>query len=142
MKSTVTAELELWCVEPRQTIPAMLASLSYSREDPYAVRLAFLVGLDKPIEWTFARDLLSMGMAGREGIGDVRVWPSAGSAGGAPGSVLTIELRSPFGRARFETPVKEISDFLFHTRQIVPAGEESEHLDFESELADVLCQGL
>jgi hypothetical protein len=140
MKGTVTAELELWCVEPRQTMPPMLASLSYSREDPYAVRLAFYVGLDKPIEWTFARDLLSDGLAGREGIGDVRLWPSMGSASGTPGSVVNIELRSPFGKARFEAPAKEISDFIYRTRQIVPAGAESQHLDFDSELADVLCQ--
>jgi hypothetical protein len=141
MSSTVTAELELRCVFPPQTAPPLLASLSYSREDPYAVRLAFHVGLDKPIEWTFARDLLSMGIAGCEGIGDVRVWPSTGSEGDEPASAVNIELRSPFGKALFEAPVKEISDFVSRTHRIVPAGEESEHLNFESELTDVLSQG-
>ncbi|WP_300605859.1 SsgA family sporulation/cell division regulator, partial [Trebonia sp.] len=110
------------------------------REDPYAIRIAFHVGLDEPVEWIFARDLLSTGIETREGLGDVTVWPSAGSEGGAPGSVLNIELSSPFGQAHFEAPVKEISDFLRKTYQIVPAGKESDHVDVEAELNDLLRQ--
>jgi hypothetical protein len=136
--STVSAELGLRLVVPQQTIVPLVASLYYSREDPYAIRIAFHVGLDEPVEWIFARDLLAMGIEGREGLGDVHVWPSAGSEGGAPGSVLNIELSSPFGQAHFEAPVKEISDFLRRTYQIVPAGEESDHVDVESELNNLL----
>ena len=142
MSSTVTIELELRCVVPKQPVPPIPASLLYSREDPYAIRLAFHVGQDKPIEWTFARDLLAMGIAGYDGIGDVRVWPSAVTEGGAPGSVLNIELYSQFGQTHFEAPVKEISDFLHRTWQIVPTGEESDHLNFEPQLTDLLRQGM
>ncbi|HSZ51559.1 MAG TPA: SsgA family sporulation/cell division regulator, partial [Caulobacteraceae bacterium] len=67
-------------------------------------------------------------------------WPSAGSQGGLPGIVLNIELSSPFGQAHFEAPIKEISDFLRRTYQIVPAGEETDHVDVEAELASVLRQ--
>ncbi len=136
--STVSAEVGLRLVVPQQTIVPLVASLFYSREDPYAIRIAFHVGLDEPVEWIFARDLLSMGIEGREGIGDVHVWPSGGSEGGAPGSVLNIELSSPFGQAHFEAPVKDISDFLRRTYQIVPGGEESDHVDVETELTDLL----
>ncbi len=138
--STVSAELGLRLVVPQQTIVPLVASLFYSREDPYAIRIAFHVGLDEPVEWIFARDLLSMGIEAREGMGDVHVWPSAGSEGGAPGSVLNIELSSPFGQAHFEAPVKEISDFLRRTYQVVPAGEEGDHVDVEAELTDLLRQ--
>lgn len=136
--STVSTELELRVVSPRQTPLPLPASFSYSREDPYAVHVAFHVGEGKSVEWTFARDLLSMGIAGREGLGDVRVWPSAGPEG----SVLNIGVRSPFGEAHFEAPTNEILDFVRRTCQIVPVGEESDHLDFESELTDLLSRGV
>jgi hypothetical protein len=57
-------------------------------------------------KWIFARDLLSRGIQGRQGVGDVQVRPSPGPAGGESGSVLNIELISPYGQARFETPAR------------------------------------
>jgi hypothetical protein len=135
--STISTELGLRLVVPRQTIVPLVASLYYSKEDPYAIRIAFHVGLDEPVEWIFARELLSSGIEGREGLGDVVVWPSA-SAADVPGDVLNIELSSPFGQAHFEAPIKEISDFLQRTYAIVPAGEETDFVDVESELAELL----
>ncbi len=136
--STVSAEVGLRLVVPQQTIVPLVASLYYAKEDPYAIRIAFHVGLDEPVEWIFARDLLSMGIESREGLGDVVVWPSAGSEGGAPGSVLNIELSSPFGQAHFEAPIKEISDFLERTYGLVPAGDETDFVDVEAVLTDLL----
>jgi Streptomyces sporulation and cell division protein, SsgA len=98
------------------------------------VSVEFEVGLDKPVVWIFARDLLAMGLVGRAGPGDVTVWPSADSEGG----VLHIELSSPFGHAHFAAPAREISDFLYETYQIVPSGEESQHMDVDGELNDLL----
>jgi hypothetical protein len=138
--STVSAELGLRLVVPQQAIVPLMASLFYSREDPYAVRIAFHVGLDEPVEWIFARDLLSTGVEDRQGLGDVQVWPSAGSEGGTPNSVLNLELSSPFGQAHFEAPVKEVSEFLGRTYQIVPVGQESDYVDVEAELTDLLRQ--
>lgn len=138
--SMVSAELGVWLVLPEQTTVPLAASLVYSREDPYAVRIAFHVGLDEPIEWIFARDLLFTGIEEREGLGDVTVWPSARSAGGGPGSVLNLKLSSPFGHAHFEAPARSISDFLCRAYQLVPAGEESKHIDVEAGLEDLLRQ--
>ena len=87
--STVSAEVGLRLVTTPQTIVPRTGSLFYSRQDPYAVRIAFHVGLEEPVEWIFARDLLSRGI---QGIGDVQVRPSPGPAGGELGSVLNIEL--------------------------------------------------
>ena len=139
---TVSTDLVLWLVAPQQTARALVARFIYSREDPYAIRAAFHVEQDKLVEWVFARDLLSMGIKGREGLGDVTIWPSAGPGVGASGRVLNIEISSPFGRAHFEASVKEISEFLRHTHQIVPPGEESELMDIESELTDLLRRGV
>jgi len=138
MSTTVSAELELQLVASHRKIVPLAVSLFYFSDDPYAIRVAFHEGGDGPVEWTFARDLLSMGLQEREGPGDVTVWPSAGSDGGAPGSVLNIELSSPFGSAHFEASASRVSDFLRRTYQIIPAGEESEHIDFATGLRDLL----
>jgi Streptomyces sporulation and cell division protein, SsgA len=71
--STVSAELGLRLVTTPPTIVPLTGSLFYSRQDPYAVRIAFHGGLEEPVEWIFARDLLSRGIEGRQGIGDVQV---------------------------------------------------------------------
>jgi hypothetical protein len=136
--STVSAELGLRLVVPQQTVVPLVASLYYSKEDPYAIRIAFHVGLDEPVEWIFARELLSKGIQGREGLGDVVVWPSDTSADGEAGSVLNIELSSPFGQAHFEAPIDEIADFLKRTHDVVPAGDETDFVNVEAELNDLL----
>ena len=123
----------------------------YSGDDPYAVRMAFHVGTDEPVEWIFARDLLAAGIESRQGEGDVQVWPSLMSCaddddldmtgpqeGG--GKVLNIELSSPFGQAHFEAPAQAMSAFLQRTYQIVPAGQEGRYIDIETELNDLLRQ--
>ena len=62
--STVSAELGLRLVTTPQTIVPLTGSLFYSGQDPYAVRIAFHAGLEEPVEWIFARDLLSRGIQG------------------------------------------------------------------------------
>ena len=48
--STVSAEVGLRLVTTPQTIVPLTGSLFYSRQDPYAVRIAFHVGLEEPVE--------------------------------------------------------------------------------------------
>jgi sporulation and cell division protein SsgA len=147
--TTISAELGLRLVVPQQTIVPLVASMYYSGSDPYAVRMAFHVGTDEPVEWIFARDLLAAGIESRQGEGDVQVWPSSASCaeGDDPGvtkhaetggKVLNIELSSPFGQAHFEAPAQAMSAFLKRTYQIVPAGRESRYIDIEAELNDLL----
>jgi Streptomyces sporulation and cell division protein, SsgA len=142
--TTVSAELGLRLVVKEQTIVPLVASLYYSGSDPYAIRMAFHVGMDEPVEWIFARDLLAAGLQSREGAGDVRVWPSAAAdaddESGVDGDVLNIELSSPFGQAHFEAPVEEMQEFLQRTYRIVPAGNEGDFVDLEGELNDLLSQ--
>ncbi|HEY6790164.1 MAG TPA: SsgA family sporulation/cell division regulator, partial [Trebonia sp.] len=65
--TTASAELAFRLIVPQQTVVPLVASLHYSSADPYAIRVAFHVGLDEPVEWTFARDLLANGLKGRDG---------------------------------------------------------------------------
>jgi sporulation and cell division protein SsgA len=142
-RTAVSAELGLGLVGPERTIVPLMASLSYSCQDPYAVKIAFHVGTDEPVEWTLARDLLAAALHSREGIGDVQAWPSAASGDGVPGigqKVLNISMTSPFGHAQFEASAAAVDSFLAQTYQVVPDGHESDFMDFDAELTELLSQ--
>ncbi len=158
ISATVSAELGLRLVAAEQTIVPLVASLHYSGSDPYAIRMAFHVGPEDPVEWIFARELFADGMTTPEGNGDVQIWPSvaesedansdAGNnagydAGGQtcePLSVLNIKLSSPSGEAHFEAPTDAIANFLDRTYGIVPMGRESAAIDIDGELSSLLGQ--
>ncbi len=147
-RTAVSAELSLGLVRPEHTIVPLMASLHYTRQDPYAVKMAFHVGTGEPVEWTLARELLAAALHSREGIGDVQVWPSAASgdpeAGGegtASGhGIVNIAMTSPFGHAQFEAPASAIAAFLRRTYQVVPEGQETDCIDWDAELAEILSQ--
>lgn len=146
-RTAVSAELGMGLIGPEHTIVPLMASLHYTRDDPYAVKMAFHVGTGEPVEWTLARELLAAALHSREGIGDVQVWPSAassdpeaGQAGTASGPIVNIAMTSPFGHAQFEAPAHAIAAFLRRTYQIVPEGQETNYIDFDAELADLLSE--
>jgi len=149
-RTAISAELGLGLVGPKGTLVPLMASLYYSCNEPYAVRMAFHVGTDEPVEWTLARELLAAALHSREGIGDVQAWPSVASidagAGGAPEQdaadyqILNLAMTSPFGQAQFEIGARDIEEFLHRTFTIVPAGQESSYLDFDAELSELLSQ--
>ena len=137
----VSAELSLGLVGPEHTIVPLMASLHYTCQDPYAVKMAFHVGTDEPVQWTLARDLLAAALHSHEGIGDVQAWPSA--APGDPAAedgagILNLSMTSPYGHAQFEAPAAAVASFLQRTFRIVPAGQESLFIDFDAELAALL----
>ena len=160
ISATVSAELGLRLVAAEQTIVPLVASLHYSGSDPYAIRMAFHVGPEDPVEWIFARELFADGMTTPEGDGDVQVWPSvaeskdaghdagkdeskdaghdAGGTARGPLSVLNIKLCSPFGEAHFEAPIEAIANFLDRTYGVVPMGRESAVIDIDGELSSLL----
>lgn len=141
--TTVSAELGLRLVATEQAVVPLVASLHFSGNDPYAIRMAFHVGSEDPVEWIFARDLLADGLMTPEGDGDVQIWPSAPAGSTdepSPMSVLNIKLSSPFGEAHFEAPAEAISNFLDRTFRIVPMGRESQVIDIDAELNGLLWQ--
>ena len=137
-RTAVSADLGLGLVGPEHTIVPLMASLYYSCQDPYAVKIAFHVGTDEPVEWTLARDLIAASLHSREGIGDVQAWPSAASEHGP--KTLNISMTSPFGHAQFEVSAAAIETFLARTYELVPEGDEPEYMDFDAELNELLSQ--
>jgi hypothetical protein len=132
--ATVSAELSLRLVVPDQGSVPLVASLHYSADDPYAIRMAFQVGTDEPVEWIFARDLLAVGTEGPAGAGDVHIWPT--ESGGH--ELLNIALSSPFGEAHFEARRSSTAAFLTRTYEVIAPGHEADYIDVDSALDDLL----
>ncbi len=139
--ATVTAELELRLVVPGGPSLPIVASLRYETADPWAVRVAFQTGAknedgsgDGVVEWMFARQLLTDGVATTVGEGDVRVWPTRiGDE-----SFVNLAMASPSGSALFEIDRDSLVEFLQQTYLAVPTGSEEEVIDLDAELALLL----
>ncbi len=136
---TVSTEIQLRLVLPGSPSLPVRAGLSYDAGDPYAVQVGFHTGsgADNPgdvVQWTFARQLLTDGVTGPVGQGDVQVWPTGNVGAG----VVCLSLSSPSGKALFEVPVPELVEFLTSTYDAVPTGAEAEHVDVDAELALLL----
>ncbi|MFJ3158753.1 SsgA family sporulation/cell division regulator [Streptomyces kanasensis] len=131
--TVVERELELKLVlSPDHSVPVP-ARLTYRAADPYAVHIAFHIGSEHPVYWTFARELLVEGVFRPCGDGDVRIWPSK-----TEGGVVLMALSSPDGEALLEAPTAQVSAWLEHTLRAVPPGTESERLGIDEELTALL----
>lgn len=133
---TVRTELELRLVVPGGPSLPVLAGLSYAAADPWAVRVAFQTGGegDGLVEWLFARQLLTEGIAGTVGEGDVRVWPSMSQGD----RVINLAMASPSGSALFEIDRDALVEFLQQSYLAVPTGTEEDVVDLDAELALLL----
>jgi hypothetical protein len=108
------------------------AELHYDTIDPYAVRLSLGAPATSPVDWVFARSLLSEGLRRPTGTGDVLVIPWHR----CPHSVRIV-LRSPAGVALIDIAVSEVAEFLRRTTSLVPPGTESLHIDIDRALAEL-----
>ena len=136
--ATVQAEIELRLVVPGGPSLPVLADLRYDTVDPWAVRVAFQTGGegDGIVEWMFARQLLTDGVARTVGEGDVRVWPSTLGRE----HFINLAMASPSGAALFEIDRDDLVEFLQQTYLAVPTGSESEVVDLDAELALLLAE--
>ncbi|MFI1248526.1 SsgA family sporulation/cell division regulator [Streptomyces anulatus] len=135
MMSIVERELELKLVlSPERSIPVP-ARLTYRTNDPYAVHIAFHIGSESPVHWTFARELLVEGVFRPCGHGDVRIWPTkvAGS------SVICVALTSPDGDALLEVNSAAVAAWVERTLRVVPPGSEGDRLGIDEALAELLA---
>ena len=136
--ATVTAELELRLVVPGGPSLPVLANLRYETADPWAVRVAFQTGGegDGIVEWMFARQLLTDGVAKTVGEGDIRVWPSVIGRE----HFVNLAMASPSGSALFEIDRDALVEFLQQTYLAVPTGAEEEVVDIDAEIAILLSE--
>ncbi|MGW4379123.1 SsgA family sporulation/cell division regulator [Kitasatospora sp. NPDC004531] len=114
---------------------ALTAQLRFETTLPYGVCLAFPSrGPEgETIEWFFGRDLLDEGRRTPCGDGDVLVAP------GPDGRVLVTLSPSSAGRAVISIPGDAVDALLADAFALVAPGTESEHLDLDSVLAQLLA---
>ncbi|WP_447037732.1 SsgA family sporulation/cell division regulator [Streptomyces sp. DSM 118878] len=135
MHSVVERELELkLVVSPERAMPVP-ARLAYRTDDPYAVHITFHIGSERPVHWTFARELLIEGVFRPCGHGDVRVWPTKADGRG----VVMMALSSPDGDALLEAPAAPVAAWLERTLRVVPPDSEGERLCIDDGLAELLA---
>ncbi|WP_424211021.1 SsgA family sporulation/cell division regulator [Streptomyces sp. BI20] len=113
------------------TVPV---TLGYDRSDPYAVRMSFpapatLEGVE--VAWTFARELLEVGLERPAGAGDVRVRPYDARR-------TVVEFHAPEGVAIILMDGADLRGFLDRAATVVPPGLEHHYLDLDGELAALL----
>ncbi|MCH0540504.1 SsgA family sporulation/cell division regulator [Streptomyces sp. MUM 203J] len=132
--TVVERELELRLVLSPERSVEVPARLTYRTADPYAVHIAFHVGSEHPVHWTFARELLVEGVFRPCGQGDVRIWPSKTDGR----SVVLMALTSPDGDALLEAPSAQVSAWLERSLRVVPPGTEAERLGLDDALAALL----
>jgi hypothetical protein len=111
----------------------VLSRMSFHADEPFAVTVAFRTERGRWIEWTFARDLLVVGLLEPTGIGDVRVRPDLSE----DEALLTLEIESPDGYAAFELEREDVRSFVDATLDLVPLGSESEHFDVDGLIEEI-----
>ncbi len=114
-------------IEPKD----VLCVFSYSQSDPMAVWLCFSVDEDE-IPWVVGRELLISGLAGSDGMGDVRIWRSDIN------DVLWMTFDTPEGYAKVEFPRLDVCLFVDDTLKMCPAGTEAARLDIDALVASLL----
>ncbi|WP_324790315.1 SsgA family sporulation/cell division regulator [Streptomyces sp. H51] len=134
MTTVIEQPVEARLVAAAPRMPSIPAVLRYDRGDPFAVCMTFpapatLEGVE--VCWTFSRELLTAGLEGPEGQGDVRVRPY-----GFDRTVL--EFRAPEGTAVVHVHSADVRRFLRATGELVPVGLEHLQLDLDHDLAELI----
>ena len=132
---TVAHDITIQCIDMRGRTHDLDTVFSYTATDPYAVTVTFLTH-EGELPWTFSRDLLAQGLTAPNGDGDVHVCPSINDRGRA---VVIIELSSPDGHLVTEARTDEVYAFVQQTLEVVPQGEESQHLHIDAMIEQLLA---
>lgn len=132
----VAHALSLELLDEEGTSRLVPAEMRYDLSDPCAVTLSLRDGDEAPITWIFARELLSEGLHGPCGDGDVHVWPWLSVQGRA---VLLVALSSNDGTALLQAQREEVESFVSLTYEQVAAGEESAYIDIDAVVAEIFA---
>ncbi|MER6165560.1 SsgA family sporulation/cell division regulator [Streptomyces violaceorubidus] len=111
-------------VSVRQTVRA---EFCFSPRSPLVVSVDLLVQGGPKVRWRIGRDLLQQGLYSVSGLGDIRMWPShLGER-----DTAWLQLCSGDMAALFELPVQPLAEWLEHTYEAVPAGQELAGVDWD-----------
>ncbi len=124
----IHADITMQSVDPEGRLHRLDADFGYGPHDPFAVTVTFRTGYGD-VAWTFARDLLVVGVDEPAGDGDVHVWPCE-DLDGRP--VVVIELISDDGELMAQAPRWAVRRFVSRSMRAVPLGSESDLIDLDT----------
>ena len=131
---TLTHDINLSCVDPWGRSVDVPTTFGYQADDPYAVSMTFHAG-SGDVSWVVARTLLLQGLASPAGEGDVKIYPSIDEDARA---VAILDFCSPDGRLVAQADSLQLQSFLARTFSAVPVGTESQYLDMDGMIANLL----
>ncbi|MFF7443223.1 SsgA family sporulation/cell division regulator [Streptomyces sp. NPDC008122] len=110
------------------------AEFRFDASSPMVVSVTLTPWCGQGVTWRIGRELLYRGLYEESGEGDVQVWPVQGE--GRDTAWLLLESRDH--GAVFELPVAEVEQWLESTYELVPAESETDALDWDAFLDDLL----
>ena len=131
----VITSLTMELFAPLGAVAPVGVELSYDPADPFAVAAVFDTHGEQ-VRWTFARELLRLGLFEPAGDGDVHVWPSDDVRGD---EAVILELCSPDGESTLQASAVDVAGFLADTARAVPFGTESALVDIDALVAAILA---
>ncbi len=126
--------ITLTCLDPWGREVTVPTTLGYRSNDPYALSMVFHSAAGD-VEWIVSRTALLQGLATSCGEGDFKVHPHVEPDGRA---VVILDFSSPDGHLVAHAESAEIQSFLARTFVAVPVGTESDHIDLDALVADLL----
>ncbi|WP_063774065.1 SsgA family sporulation/cell division regulator [Streptacidiphilus rugosus] len=131
MPSAVHSHTVMHLVVHQEHVLPLLAHLDFDAGDPCAVRLSVHLVGEEPVQWVFARTLLTAGLTEAVGDGDVRIRPLCEDE-------VEISLGSVGACAELRAPADALALFVQGTEQLVPVGREEVDEDLDEQLASIL----
>lgn len=117
----------------RRPMPLILC---YERDYPFEVTVTFPPAKSSPVSWLLTRDLLNDGRLGLQSIvGDLAVTPANDPV---LGDAVQLRLTSPAGKAALWLPERDVTAFLAATYALVPAGTETQLVDWDAAIAALI----
>ncbi|MFE4454753.1 SsgA family sporulation/cell division regulator [Streptomyces sp. NPDC056796] len=110
------------------------AEFRFDPGTPLVVRAEFAVEGGPRVLWRIGRDLLCQGLHSMSGLGDIQMWPSSLEEE----ETAWLQLASGDMAALFELPVPPLAEWLGHTYDLVPAGDELSGIDWDVATASLL----
>jgi hypothetical protein len=140
--ATVTLDMTATLIGSDGDSLPVRAALSYDLSDPYAIHAVLTAPLSPQVVWVFARELLTDGMLGAAGLGDVRIWrtsPEDSCTSPDDQRDVYIGLISPDGEALLKFSGAELVTFVRRTYVQCLPGEENVHVDLDLAIEQLLA---
>lgn len=133
-REQIRHEVALHCVDQHERPLTFMSTFAYDASTPYAVAIICHL-TEADLTWTIDRAVVEAGLVQPAGFGSVRLRPVADDVGSR---MVEIQFDSSTGRLVTDASAADVRQFLADTWTAVPPGTESDHLDLDGLVEDLL----